>query len=110
MSLALGTRVGAFEIGAQLGAGGMGEVYRATDTTLGRQVAIKVLPDAFAHDPDRLARFDAGGPRRFRRPASGTALRPFQSPHITDDQRLFLCSCPTLQLPFSGERMLTRVV
>ncbi|MDO8534158.1 MAG: serine/threonine-protein kinase, partial [Xanthobacteraceae bacterium] len=43
---------------AQIGVGGMGEVYRATDTHLGRQVAIKVLPDAFAQDPERLARFE----------------------------------------------------
>jgi len=51
MALALGTRLGPYEIGAQIGAGGMGEVYRATDINLGRDVAIKVLPDAFAHDP-----------------------------------------------------------
>ena len=56
--LAHGTRLGAYEIVGPLGAGGMGEVYRATDTNLGRQVAIKVLPDTFAHDPDRLARFE----------------------------------------------------
>jgi serine/threonine-protein kinase len=53
-----GSRVGAYEIVAPLGAGGMGEVYRATDTKLGRQVAIKVLPSTLAQDPDRLARFD----------------------------------------------------
>ncbi|MEQ1760881.1 MAG: protein kinase [Vicinamibacterales bacterium] len=53
-----GTRIGVYEITGSLGAGGMGEVYRATDTTLGRHVAIKVLPDAFAHDADRLARFE----------------------------------------------------
>jgi eukaryotic-like serine/threonine-protein kinase len=52
-----GTRLGSYEIVAPLGAGGMGEVYRATDTTLGRDVALKVLPDAVAHDPERLARF-----------------------------------------------------
>jgi serine/threonine-protein kinase len=52
-----GTRIGAYEIGSSLGAGGMGEVYRATDTTLKRQVAIKVLPDSLARDADRLARF-----------------------------------------------------
>src|ERR1700704_2689066 len=53
-----GTRLGPYEILAAIGVGGMGEVYRATDTTLGRQVAIKVLPDAFAADADRLARFE----------------------------------------------------
>ncbi len=58
MSLTPGTRLGPYEITAQIGVGGMGEVYRATDTNLKRQVAIKVLPDAFAHDPDRLARFE----------------------------------------------------
>jgi serine/threonine protein kinase/Tol biopolymer transport system component len=57
MSLAAGTRFGAYEIVALLGAGGMGEVYRAKDTRLKREVAIKVLPDAFANDPERLARF-----------------------------------------------------
>ena len=58
MSLSPGTRIGSYEITGTLGAGGMGEVYRATDTHLGRDVAIKVLPDAFAHDPERLARFE----------------------------------------------------
>src|SRR5688572_26008378 len=57
MSLTPGTRLGAYEIVALIGAGGMGEVYRAKDTRLKREVAIKILPDAFASDPDRLARF-----------------------------------------------------
>ena len=57
MTIACGTRLGPYEILAQIGAGGMGEVYRAHDTKLGRDVAIKVLPEAFAHDPQRLARF-----------------------------------------------------
>ena len=57
MSLAPGVRVGPFEIRAPLGAGGMGEVYRARDLKLNRDVALKILPDAFALDPDRLARF-----------------------------------------------------
>jgi serine/threonine-protein kinase len=57
MSLGPGTRIGAFEITGTLGAGGMGEVYRARDTKLDRDVAIKVLPEAFAQDPERLARF-----------------------------------------------------
>src|SRR5687768_3251374 len=58
MSLASGTRLGPYEVVAPLGAGGMGEVYRATDTNLSRQVAIKVLPEALAADAERLARFD----------------------------------------------------
>jgi Tol biopolymer transport system component len=56
MSLAPGTRLGPYEILAPIGAGGMGEVYRARDTTLDREVAIKVLPAALAQDPERLAR------------------------------------------------------
>src|SRR5215510_9630797 len=57
MPLAAGTRFGSFEILSLLGAGGMGEVYRSRDTQLNREVALKVLPDIFAHDPERLARF-----------------------------------------------------
>jgi Tol biopolymer transport system component len=57
MSLAPGVRLGAYEIVALIGAGGMGEVYRARDTRLNRDVAIKILPDLFAADADRIARF-----------------------------------------------------
>ena len=57
MSLSSGTRLGTYEILALLGKGGMGEVYRARDTRLKRDIAIKVLPDAWVHDADRLARF-----------------------------------------------------
>jgi len=57
VSLTPGTRIGSYEVAAQIGAGGMGEVYRARDTTLDRDVALKLLPDALASDPDRLARF-----------------------------------------------------
>jgi serine/threonine protein kinase len=53
-----GARVGPFEIAAQIGAGGMGEAYRAKDANLGRDVAVKILPDTFANDPERLARFE----------------------------------------------------
>ncbi len=58
MTLAAGTRLGPYEILSSLGAGGMGEVYRARDARLGRDVAIKVLPSEFAADPERLARFE----------------------------------------------------
>lgn len=57
LSLTPGTRIGVCQIAAQIGVGGMGEVYQVTDTTLTRQVAIKVLPTGVAADADRLARF-----------------------------------------------------
>src|SRR5689334_8162676 len=58
MPLTSGTRLGPYEIVAQLGAGGMGEVYRARDTRLGRDVAVKVLPRTFVSDPDHMRRFE----------------------------------------------------
>src|SRR5215471_10131866 len=58
MGLATGTRLGPYEIVSPLGAGGMGEVYQARDTKLERDVAIKILPEALARDPERLARFE----------------------------------------------------
>src|SRR6187455_812213 len=58
MSLAPGTHLGRYEIVSPLGAGGMGEVYRARDSRLDRDVAIKILPESVARDPERLARFD----------------------------------------------------
>ena len=57
MALNPGTRLGPYEILSALGAGGMGEVYRSRDTKLDREVAIKILPEAFAADAERVARF-----------------------------------------------------
>ncbi len=57
MSLTVGSRLGSYEVTALIGQGGMGEVDRARDTKLDRNVALKVLPDLFADDPERLARF-----------------------------------------------------
>ncbi|HET7452197.1 MAG TPA: serine/threonine-protein kinase, partial [Thermoanaerobaculia bacterium] len=72
MPLTAGSKLGPYEILAPLGAGGMGEVYRARDARLGREVAVKVIPEAFAKDPDRLARFE-------REARSASAL---SDPHI----------------------------
>ena len=72
MSLAVGTRLGPYEVLALIGAGGMGEVYRARDTKLGRSVAVKVLPEAVATDPDSRARFLR----------EATALAALNHPHI----------------------------
>src|SRR5688500_9254610 len=71
MPLTAGTRIGPYEVLGPLGEGGMGEVYRARDSRLQRDVAIKILPEAFAADPDRLA--------RFKREAQG--LAPLNHPH-----------------------------
>src|SRR5262249_37849063 len=68
VTLSAGTRFGAYEVAAPIGAGGMGEVYRARDTRLDRDVALKILPDAFAADADRVARSSA----RRRRSRSST--------------------------------------
>ena len=57
MSLNVGSRIAHYDVTALIGEGGMGQVYQATDTKLNRQVALKILPEAFATDPDRLARF-----------------------------------------------------
>ena len=57
MTVTIGSHLGTYEITALLGKGGMGEVYRARDSKLNRDVALKILPELFALDPDRLARF-----------------------------------------------------
>lgn len=72
MTLAPGTRLGAYEVLGSIGAGGMGEVYRARDTRLQRDVAIEILPDLFAADPDRLMRFEG----------EATTLASLNHPHI----------------------------
>ena len=58
MALNVGSRLGHYDVTALIGEGGMGQVYQATDTKLKRQVALKILPEAFAADPERLARFE----------------------------------------------------
>ena len=58
MPLTPGARLGHYDVTTTIGEGGMGQVYQAIDTKLKRQVALKILPEAFASDPDRLARFE----------------------------------------------------
>jgi len=72
LSLNTGRQLGAYEIVSLLGKGGMGEVYRARDSKLGRDVAIKILPEQFARDPDRVARLVR----------EAQVLAPLNHPHI----------------------------
>ena len=86
MTLTRGTRLGVYDILNQIGAGGMGEVYRARDTKLDRDVAIKVLPDFFAHDPGRLARFE-------RAPGTWPRRRSYSPARRADShRRLWRCT------------------
>lgn len=68
MALTSGTKLGPYEIQSPLGAGGMGEVFRALDSRLGREVGIKLLPSVFAQDRERLQRFDDYVPKKSRCP------------------------------------------
>ena len=72
----IGTSLGPYKIIEQLGAGGMGEVYLAQDSRLGRKVAIKVLPSEFASDPERLARFERESQSNFRAEIRGAVCQP----------------------------------
>ncbi len=84
MSLQPGTTLGPYSVTAKIGEGGMGEVYRARDTKLDRDVALKVLPQAFTSDPDRLARFE-----REAKPNGGTAEhRRSAAQHRTNNRGL----------------------
>ena len=101
MALTPGTRLGVYEITAPIGEGGMGQVWRATDTTLGRQVAIKILPDVFAADPERLARFERDRPSsvttssNWRGRCSCTAPPRFMGPLTSSIHRITGPSTPS---------------
>jgi serine/threonine protein kinase len=97
MSLTPGARLGPYEVTGAIGSGGMGEVYRARDTKLNRDVAIEVLPAAFADDPERLARFIG---RR-----SGRA--PLQGRSWTSSARPAIPSCPANCSRLSTRRVAT---
>ena len=76
MALNVGSRIAHYNGTALIGEGGMGQVYQATDTKLNRQVALKILPEAFATDPDRLARFQREGGQSGPSRADSMRLQP----------------------------------
>ena len=83
LALTPGTRLGVYDVLVAIGEGGMGQVFRARDTKLNREVALKVLPDSFANDPERLARFTR----------EAQTLASLNHPHIavsSDGQRFFV--------------------
>jgi len=97
MAVLPGRRLGPYEIFSAIGAGGMGEVYQAHDTKLGRDVAIKVLPEAFVHDAERLSRFQREAKMLaklnhlniatiYGRAFTNPAIRKFESPTQTLDR------------------------
>ncbi|MEJ2188274.1 MAG: protein kinase [Acidobacteriota bacterium] len=97
MSLSEGDRLGHYVIDGALGVGGMGEVYRATDTRLGRKVAIKVLPEAVAADPERLARFER----------EAKLLASLNHPNIAILHGLESASAPNSKMPLGAETVST---
>jgi Tol biopolymer transport system component len=110
MALAPGTRLGPYEILAPVGAGAMGVVYRARDTRLGRDVAVKVLPPAFARDPDRLARFE----REARAVAAINhpnilAVHDIGSAEVTDSEQGVLRATYMVTELLDGETLRTRL-
>ena len=82
MALNVGTLIGHYDVTSLLGEGGMRQVWQATDTQLNRQVALKILPDAFADDPDRLARVSPIWPWRRRR------ARAYCGPNVRYQRRI----------------------
>jgi serine/threonine protein kinase len=103
MPLSAGTRLGPYEILSQIGAGGMGEVYRARDTKLDRDVAIKVLPHLLAENPARLARFEheAKVPAALNHPISRrfTVSKPTRSSWIWSKGRRWRTSRANIAAP-----------
>src|SRR4029079_7754481 len=98
----IGTRLAHYEITAHLGSGGMGDVYQATDTKLGRSVAIKLLPAAFASDPDRLTRFQ-------REAQALAALNHLNIAQIYGIEESAGTSCIVMEL-VDGETLQTRIL
>ena len=101
LSLTPGTRLGPYEVVSAIGAGGMGEVYRAHDTKLNRDVAIKVLPDLFASDPDRLARFT-------REAKTARVPEPSEYRAHPRARRIRRCPCLVMEL-VEGEDLSQRI-